>query len=79
MSDIEVLGWGIGVLIYAVVFIFGIFVALAPLFCWIHLRRIRRRQEEAAQRVDSHLCAMRRSLEKIDDTLRYICGILNKK
>ena len=74
MIEMEVVG-----LVYVVAFIFGIVLALAPLFCWIHLRRIRRKQEEDAQRVNSHLWEMRRSLAQIDETLKSICDILNKK
>ena len=79
MSDIEVLGVGLVVIIYVAGVVFGIFLAIAPLFCWIHLRKIRRQQVENMQRVDAHLCAMRRSLEKIDDALRHVCSMLEAR
>lgn len=67
------------IFVYLGAIVLGIFLALSPLFCWIHLREIRRRQAENAQRMDEHLCAMRRSLEKINDTLQHVCGMLDKK
>lgn len=79
MIDKEVLGVGVLVLVYVLMGIFGFFVAIAPLFCWIHLRKIRRRQTEIAQKVNEHLWEMRRSLASIDDALRRICSTLDKK
>ena len=79
MNEIEAFGFGVGIIIYVALVVFGIFLAIAPLFCWIHLRNIRRRQAENAHRMDEHLCAMRRSLERIDDAMRRICGMLEKK
>ena len=70
MNGIEALG--VWIIIYVAIAILGIFLALAPLFCWIHLRKIRRQQAENVQRVNAHLYAMRRSLEEINDTLSKI-------
>ena len=80
MSEMEMAALGIGaIFLYICAVVLAICLALAPLFCWIHLRNIRRRQAENAHRMDEHLCAMRRSLERIDDAMRHICGMLEKK
>ena len=58
--------------------VIGLIVALAPVFCWRHLKAIREQQVEVARRVDSHLIAIRRVMEGIDATLRHLSLVVDE-
>ena len=72
MTDVEIAGAAVGVLLYVVIAIIGIIITVSPYFCWRYLKSIRELQKEEALRVDSHLCAIRRSLDSINAAMLHI-------
>lgn len=75
MSELEPLG----VIIGAIIFIFGILLALSPLLCWLNLRAIRKQQEVDSDMLDEHLSELRETVENIEFTLGRIQGVLEKQ
>lgn len=72
MTDIEIAGAAVGALLYVVIAVIGIIITISPYFCWRYLKSIREMQKEEALRIDSHMCAIRRTLESINATLLHI-------
>lgn len=72
MTDIEIAGAAVGALLYVVIAVIGIIITISPYFCWRYLKSIRELQKEEAIRIDSHMCAIRRTLESINATLLHI-------
>lgn len=72
MTDIEIAGAAVGALLYVVIAVIGIIITISPYFCWRYLKSIRELQKEEALRIDSHMCAIRRTLESINATLLHI-------
>ena len=76
MSDIQVLF--LAGTLKIVLAVIGLIVALAPVFCWRHLKAIREQQAEAAMRVDSHLIAILRAMEGINAMLRHLSVVADE-
>ena len=72
MTDIEIAGAAVGALLYVVIAVIGIIITISPYFCWRYLKSIRELQKEEAIRIDSHMRAIRRTLESINATLLHI-------